>query len=393
MIRSIHTHKLRLSLNSIILLSVLFLTSLPSFAQSPSEDTTIPRASLQSFINQTHFGGYGEMSYTNPNYGDVPRLSIPLVGLYLDHYFNDKWSFMSEFDVEDVQVSRSVGGTVGFQQAYLDYHPCSLLGWRTGLLLIPMGIINQEHDPTTYFSVERPLFDQQVIPTTWREIGTGIYGNLTDWLNYQLYVTEGLQANGFTMNSTAGGRQDGSGINGSDASHPAISGRIAVLPIEGMQIGASLYYEANAFDSIPAGTIGTLIMIVGDARYERGPLHIRAEYGMFDIGPGGSGTYPFPPSHATGGYGEIAYNVFSFCPNCKSELLPFVRYENFTFTGPDIGTYAAAPAGPMVGHTSVTAGLAFKPLENVIFKADYRMTTVQGEADFNQLSLGGGFSF
>jgi hypothetical protein len=393
MIQPIPKRTLRLSLNSIIFLSILLLTSIPSFAQSPGEDTTVPRASLQSFIDQTHIGGYGEMSYTNPNYGDVPRLSIPVVGLYLDHYFNDKWAFKSEFDVEDVQVDRSVGGTVGFQQAYLDYHPCSEFGWHTGLLLIPMGIINQEHDPTTYFSVERPLFDQEVIPTTWREIGTGIYGNLTDWLKYQLDITEGLQANGFTMNGTAGGRQDGSGVNGSDASHPAVSGRIAVLPIEGMQIGASLYYEANAFDSIPAGTIGTLYMFAVDARYEHGPLHIRGEFGMFDIGPGGSGTYPFPPSHATGGYGEIAYNVFSFCPNCKSELLPFVRYENFTFTGPDIGTYAAAPAGPTVAHTSVTAGLAFKPLANVIFKADYQMTTVQGEENYNQLSLGGGFSF
>lgn len=333
------------------------------------------------------------MAYTNPNYGDIPRLSVPVVGLYLDHYFNDKWAFKSEFDVEDVQVDRGVGGTVGFQQAFLDYHPCPQFGWRTGLILIPMGIINQEHDPTTYFSVERPLFDQQVIPTTWREIGTGIYGDITQWLKYQLYVTEGLQAEGFTMNSTGGGRQDGSGVNGSDASHPAVSGHVSVLPLAGLQIGASLYYEANAFDSIPSGTIGTLIMIVGDARYEVGPLHIRAEYGMFDIGPGGSGSYPFPPSHATGGYGEIAYNVFSFFPNCKSELLPFVRYENFTFTGNDTGTYAAAPAGPTQGHTSVTAGLAFKPLANVIFKADYQMTTVQGEADYNQFSLGGGFSF
>jgi hypothetical protein len=386
----IQKHILRLSLNSIIFVSVLSFIASRSFAQSPGGDTT--RASIQSFIDKTYFGGYGEMSYTNPNYGDVPRLDVPVIGLYLNHYFNDKWAFKSEFDVEDVQVDHGAGGTVGFQQAYLDYHPCSLFGWRTGLILIPMGIINQEHDPTTYFSVERPLFDQQVIPTTWREIGTGIYGDITQWLKYQLYITEGLQAEGFTMNSTAGGRQDGSGVNGSDASHPAVSGQIGVLPLAGMQIDASLYYEGNAFDSIPSGTIGTLYVFALDARYEVGPLHIRAEYGMFDIGPGGSGTYN-TPSHAVGGYGEIAYNVLSFFPNCKSELLPFVRYENFTFTAADTGTYAAAPAGPTVGHTSVTAGLAFKPLPNVIFKADYQMTNVEGEADYNQFSLGGGFSF
>jgi hypothetical protein len=394
----IHDRVLRLSLNSILLLFVLSLISTRSFAQS-SEDSTNAPSSLQKFMNQTHVGGYGEMTYENPNYGDVPRLNLPRVVIYLDHDFSDKWVFKSELEMEDVKLERGEGGEIEYEQAYLDYHPNANFGWHTGLMLIPIGIVNQIHEPTTYYSVERPEFDQQVIPTEWYEIGTGVYGVVIPGIEYQLMVSEGLKGEGLTMSTTDGAKQEGSAgaqtsdnVAGSDASHPAISGKLDFIPCAGLRIGAALYYEPNAFDTLPTGTKGTFFMAVLDARYEHGPLHIRGEAGHFDVAPGGSGYY-MTPSAATGGYAEIAYNVLSFFPKCESELLPFVRYENFTFTGPDMGTDAAAASGPTVLHTTVTAGMAYKPLDNIIFKADYRMTQIQGSPDYKQFSLGGGYEF
>ena len=339
------------------------------------------------------------MTYENPNYGDVPRLNLPRVVIYLDHDFNDKWVFKSELEMEDVKLERGEGGEIEYEQAYLDYHPNANFGWHTGLMLIPIGIVNQIHEPTTYYSVERPLFDQQVIPTEWYEIGTGVYGVITQGLQYQLMVSEGIKGEYLTMSTTDGAKQEASAgaltsdnVAGSDASHPSISGKLDYIPCAGLRLGAALYYQPVAFDSLPAGTNGTFYMFIMDARYEHGPLHLRAEGGIFDVGPGGSGYYQ-TPSRATGGYGEIAYNILPIFSHCESELLPFVRYENFTFTGPDMGTDAAAASGPTVLHTTVTAGMAFKPLDNIIFKADYRITNVQGQEQYRQFSLGGGYEF
>ena len=369
-------------------------------AQSMEDSASASRpSSLQAFLDQTHVGGYGEITYKNSQGDAVPRFNIPRFVIYLDHYFNDKWAFKSETEIEDVRVERGEGGEIGLEQAFLDYHANTHINWRGGLLLIPMGIINQTHEPNTFYSVERPLFDQEVIPTTWREIGTGIYGDITDGIKYQLLLTEGLKGEGLSMETTDGAKQEGSAgeassdeVAGSDASHPAITAKLDFLPLAGLRIGAALYYQQNAFDTLPAGSSGTFFMFVLDARYEHGPLHIRAEGGEFDVAPGGSGYYS-TPSNALGGYGEIAYNVLPLFSQSESELLPFVRYESFTFTGPDVSTDANAAAGPSVAHTSITAGVAFKPLDNIILKADYRITKVEGMPDYKQFSLGGGFAF
>ncbi|HWF43889.1 MAG TPA: hypothetical protein VG537_04530, partial [Candidatus Kapabacteria bacterium] len=348
--------------------------------------------------------GYGEMTYKDPNNGDVPRLNLPRIVLYIDHDFSSKWVFKSEFEVEDVKIERGVGGEIGFEQAFLDYHANNTIGWRAGLILIPMGIINQTHEPTTFYSVERPLFDQQVIPTTWREIGTGIYGNLSESIEYQLYITEGLKASDITMDGTDGAKQEGSAgeaasdaIAGSDASHPAISGKIEYLPFAGLRLGASAYMQPNAFKTpnTPTDVPGSLLVGAIDARYEHGPLHIRGEAGI--VNSGDASNYIDVPYKIAGGYIEAAYNVMPFFTSAPSELLPFARYESFSFTGPSVIAGDTATGlfsiRPTVNHMTITAGLAFKPLDGVILKSDYRITKVEGSPIYRQFSVGGGFAF
>ena len=388
----VRRQRLRLNLNNGILCFVLILVSTPVFAQS-SEDSTIPPHGIQAFLDQTHLGGYGEMSYENPGYyNDVPRLDLKRIVLYVAHSFNDKWAFKSEFEVEHVRIERGTGGEVEWEQAYLDYHGSNAIGWRGGEMVLPIGITNQTHEPPTFYSVERPLFDQQVIPTTWYEIGTGFYGTITEGIEYQLYVTEGLKAEGLAMDGTDGAKQEASArengndtIAGSDATHPAISTKLDFLPIAGLRIGASAYYQAKAFDSLPTGGNGSFLMVMFDARFEHGPLRLRGEGGFFTVGQDGANYYG-TPSKAVGGYGEVAYNILPFFSSSAQEALPFVRYESYAFTGP-------APATTAIHHNHLIAGVAYKPLDNLIFKADYRFSKVDGLPDYHQLSLGGGFVF
>ncbi|MDP4199177.1 MAG: hypothetical protein Q8922_05400 [Bacteroidota bacterium] len=398
-----------MSLNKLILFVLPFaLIASSAFGQS-SEDSSRPAPSnLQTFLDQTHLGGYGEMTYKRPSVGDVPRLNLPRIVLYIDHDFSDRWVFKSEFEVENVKLERAAGGELGFEQAFLDYHANQHIGWRGGLILIPMGIINQTHEPNTFYSVERPLFDQQVIPTTWREIGTGIYGDITEGVKYQLYLTEGLQAADITMGGLDGGKQEGSAgdatsdlVAGSDASHPALSMKLDYLPLAGLRVGLAGYVQPNAFAEMqpidtPMAVSRTLGMAILDARYEHGPLHVRGEVGFVHlvdsvVNPG--------PKYFSGGYFEAAYNVLSLWPNHEAELLPFVRYEHMTAyrraTGSTLileGDNLVAGAGDIV-TSSFVAGIAFKPLDAIIFKIDYRITSIDGKADYKQFSLGGGFAF
>jgi len=377
--RPIYNTILRLSLNSIISAFVLFLISSGVFAQS----------------NGTYVGGYGEMNYKHFDNGDVPRLDISRFVIYLDHDFTNHWSFKSETEIEHVKISGGVGGEIGIEQAYLDFKANEQIGWRVGLIVLPIGIVNQTHEPTTFYSVERPLFDQIVIPSTWREIGTGVYGDLTKLLSYQLYVTEGIQTREITMDGLDAAKQEGSagaatsgGIYGSDASHPAVSVKLNYQPISGLQFGASGYVERGFTGQISRSfALGDLC-----AQYERGPLRIRAE-GAF-INTGDASDFAGVPREIAGGYGEIAYDLLSLFGSHKSQLIPFVRFESYSFAG-------LAPVDPELlfttvawsNHKALTGGVAYKPMNELILKADYRWTNTDLPFERREWAFGAGYDF
>src|SRR5438045_742177 len=118
---------LRRSLNPIGLVLVAALIPVALRAQS-SEDSTVP-TNAPTFLDKTHVGGYGEITYTLPDEGR-PRLDMPRFVIYLDHYFNDKWSFKSELEIEHVKLERGEGGEVALEQAFLDYHASNSIAWR-----------------------------------------------------------------------------------------------------------------------------------------------------------------------------------------------------------------------------------------------------------------------
>ncbi|HZK76718.1 MAG TPA: hypothetical protein VFD13_07400 [Candidatus Kapabacteria bacterium] len=345
----------------------------------------------------TYIGGYGEMNYKHFVNGDVPRLDISRFVIYLDHSFSNRWMFKSETEIEHVKIKGGAGGEIGIEQAYLDYSATHWLGWRGGLLVLPIGLMNQTHEPTTFYSVERPLFDQIVIPSTWAEIGTGIYGKASRTLHYQLYITEGLQTRNITMNGLDPAKQEGSAgaqssdlIAGSDASHPAISGKLNFEPVMGLELGASGYVERGYTQKISrAFVLGDL-----DAQFQQGPLRIRAE-GAF-INTGDASDFSGVPLEIGGGYGEIAYDLFSLFKEKKSELDVFVRYEQFAFRQREpveIGGLLFPFTTTWSQHQAITGGVAYKPMNELILKADYRWTNVDAGLERREFALGAGYVF
>jgi len=356
--------------------------------------------------NKLMLGGYAQIEYRQPvingefNNG---KLDIHRMVILLGYQFNDKISFMSEIEVEHASE-------VYLEQAYLNYRFISWLQFRAGLMLIPMGIINENHEPPTFNGVIRPSLDKFIVPTTWREIGMGFTGNIQKIsLNYQLYVINGvLGYNGEAkLNGQYGirkGRQKGiSSIIGS----PNLAARLEYFGVKALTIGASGYFgktqstlnkSVSKDDQMAIDTRDSSIVDMGmfgaDVRYQIAGFSFRgqynyasfnntAEYNIFtgsDLG-----------SSMMGYYIEAAYNIFHTIESVDHQLTPFIRYENYStqYTVDETITKNEA-----YHKEEITAGLGWKPISNVALKADYQLIRPKSESTFTGIvSLGVGLMF
>ncbi|MGH7657595.1 MAG: hypothetical protein ACREL6_05125, partial [Gemmatimonadales bacterium] len=227
----------------------------------------------------TTVGGYGEVHYLNATGPGTPgEANVKRVVLYLAHSFSDRLTFRSEVEIEDARIEAGEpGGEVALEQAYIDYRLSDAFTLRTGLLLVPVGIINETHEPPTFNGVQRPAFDHDVIPTTWREVGVGAAGRLgTGGLNYKVYLMNGLVAEEFSgIEGIRGGRQGG---HEATFANPSLTGRLEWAR-SGLRLGGSFWYGGAAAQNPALGeeTFDAPVAVVAaDARYNRGPFTARA---------------------------------------------------------------------------------------------------------------------
>jgi hypothetical protein len=349
--------------------------------------------------DRTTVGGYGEVHYTNPTGpGSPAEVNLARFVVFLAHSFSDRLTFQSELEVEDAKIEGGdVGGEVALEQAFLDYRLKDWLTLRTGLVLVPIGIINETHEPPTFNGVERPAFDHDVIPTTWREIGIGALGNIpaVAGLSYRFYLLNGLKAEGLTPDEgIRGGRQEG---RHASFANPSLTGRLEWAR-PGLKVGGSFWYggTANADPALGTGTFAAPVTVFSaDARYDIGAASFRAVVATIGVSDAAAINARFGAdvgSRIAGGYVEAAYNVLTLLASQSSQQLnAFLRIERYN-------TQAAVPAGtvqdPVYARRITTVGLSYKPIYNVVFKGDYQLLrnragTGEGEA----LSLGIGYQF
>ena len=93
--------------------------------------------------------------------------------------FSEKVQFVTEVEFEHVKE-------VYVEQAFVNYNVANNFNIRGGLMLVPMGIVNEYHEPKTFNGTERPAVDNVIVPNTWREIGIGVNGRIPNMnLGYQ----------------------------------------------------------------------------------------------------------------------------------------------------------------------------------------------------------------
>jgi len=372
--------------SSLLFTAVLF--SIYIFGQQTTP-TNVPQNTADRLLgdnNRLSIGGYGQIDYNQPlnsNTYENGKLDVHRMVMMFGYKFTDNTKFITEIEFEHVSE-------VYVEQAFLQHRINDFINLRAGLMLVPMGIVNEYHEPLLFNGVERPNVDHYIVPTTWREIGLGLTGRVDQMrLKYQLYVMNGFNGYNGTakFNGTDGfrkGRQKGVE---SFMSSPTLSTKIDYYGIRNLSLGFAYYggksqttlynglEKSNAFGVSQADSSVVGINMFGlDATYSIKGLTLKGQFiyssstntqaynafGNTDMG-----------SAMMGYYAEIGYNVFQNT-KLKSELIPFIRYE-FYDTQYKLQSEAGVAYGN--GRNEIIAGLGWKITPGTVVKADYQYIT------------------
>lgn len=354
-------------------------------------------------------GGYGEFRFTSytsdRNPGDSNVADLQRLVLYTGYKFNDWIVFNSEIEFEHAgtpSTESASGGEVEVEFAYIDFFLNEHANARTGLVLVPMGFINEWHEPVFFYSVNRPEVELQIIPTTWRELGVGMFGNITPELSYRTFVLNSLNAKGMRPQGLRQARQSGNRALFEDVAFVA---RADYTPIPSLLLASSVFTgdtgQDQEVDGVPIPTTSTTVW-EAHAQYRAYGLQARWLFTMANLGSARSLTEALRqigeiPEDATiagrmiGTYVELGYDLMPWLlPDTEMALAPFARYSY-------LNTQNETPPGfrsdGNLDQQIWEVGLDYWPIQNVVFKMDYRTFNVTSGTKPDEFNLGLGFVF
>jgi hypothetical protein len=310
--------------------------------------------------------------------------------LLITHQFSDRIRFVSELELEHAFVAGlEPSGELELEQAYIDFLLNRSFNVRAGMLLMPVGIINERHEPPVYYGVERPLVETVIIPTTWFEVGVGVHGEVGRGWRYRGYITSPLNAAQFTAeDGLREGRQKG---NETNIGRAAATGRVEYVGIRGLTAGASIWSGRSGFEFRPRFDVPVHVY-EADGRYSRNRFEGRAEFAQVDIPNAGelndavfrnSGVNPNVARTLRGGYLEAGYRVIS--GRRFGEIGAFVRYES-------VNTQFRMPTGYLpleeFDRNLLVFGGTYWPEPDIAIKVDYvhetnKSRVVRAPSSFN----------
>ncbi len=256
----------------------------------------------------TSIGGYGELHYNSLDSKD--EIDFHRFVLFFGHRLNERIRFFSEVELEHALVKdtsdASGPGEVELEQAYLDFDLNDAHTARAGLFLVPVGILNETHEPPTFYGVERNPVETDVIPTTWWEGGLGLNGRFAGF-SYDLGLTSGLKVptSGSSAYKVRSGRQK---VAKADANNAAVTARIKWTGAPGIELAATVHrQDAIAQATVADSVSGAATLWEAHAVFARGPFGLRALYAQWDLD--GSGPQALGRDEQKGWYVEPSFKL------------------------------------------------------------------------------------
>lgn len=323
----------------------------------------------------THIGGYGELHYNNLSNGtgsQKKEIDFHRFVLFFGHDFNEDIRLFSEFELEHALVKDSdtdtdgtstsinkAPGEVELEQAYVQVDINDRQTVNAGVFLLPVGIMNETHEPPTFYGTERNPVEKNIIPATWWEAGAMLSSYNDSGFSYDIALTSGL--NGGT--NIRGGRQK---VAKADASNPAITGRIKYSGIAGTELAATVQIQddmtQDSTDNIDGATL-----IETHAIINNGPITLKALYARWDI----DGTGAAAKDVQDGLYVEASYKI-------KPTTGIFVRHNIWDNGGSE--------------KAQTDIGLNYWLHDDVVFKIDYQAQDDKA-GDSDGINAGFGYQF
>jgi hypothetical protein len=354
---------------------------------------------VEAPANAVNLFGYGELNFTRlKNNIASSQATARRAVLGFGYKFNDRTRFAAELEVENAVVSASDKGEVAFEQLYVEHDIRDGLSAKMGLFLLPVGYMNESHEPTRYYGVTRNLVETAIIPSTWREMGLGL---------------RGLQDSGLRWDAGIVTSFDVSKWQSASAEDTQASPLGAIHQEGQMAKAASLgYYGALNFDGIPGVNFGGSLFQGGvgqknpdiaspNASVTLAELHTKWQVGAWDVSAlaaqgrfrdvsafntlNSSGN-PVPDQFR-GWYAQAAYRLWR---QGDTSLVPFARYEQVNtavgFSGFPGQSFSTGPDNKVV-----TVGASYYLHPQVVVKMD--MQKYQNNSNLDRFNMGIGFHY
>jgi len=329
-----------------------------------------------SGASDTSIGGYGELHYNRvrADAGDSDEIDFHRFVLFFNHEFTDRVRFFSELELEHSLAGDGAPGEVELEQAYVEYALTGDTFAKTGLFLLPLGIINETHEPTTFYGVERNDVESIIVPSTWWEAGAGLNGRLGNGLSWDLALHSGLAmpTTGGSAFRVRSGRQK---VAEADASDLAYTARVKYTGVRGLELAASYQYQSDP-SQVPGDGLDTGQLFTAHAAFQRGGFGLRALYAgwRFD----GFAVEAAGADEQDGWYVEPSFRF-------SDKWGVYARYEDVD------------AARDQDKFTQNEFGINYWPVPGVVLKVDYRMRdhslSALADEDFDAIDLGFGYNF
>ena len=329
----------------------------------------------------TTIGGYGEMHYSSGKAGSPTtpeRLDFHRFVLFVNHDFNDKMRLVSELEVEHALAGNGANkpGEVELEQAYVEFDLTPQSQAKAGLFLLPVGILNETHEPATFYGVDRNMVETDIIPSTWWEGGVAYSRQFDRGLSYDVAVHSGLKVanSGPDAYNIRKGRQK---VAEAAASDGAMTTRVKYTGIKGLTLATSVQYQQDINQSTVTNETADAFLTSVHADWRRGGFGLRALAARWDIN--GATAASLGGDIQYGYYIEPSYRF----PISVGELGFFARYGV-------VDNQAGNAAFSEKRYTDL--GVNYWPHAQIVLKADIQFAELPTAND-ETFSLGLGFQF
>ncbi|MDD2948336.1 MAG: porin [Rugosibacter sp.] len=347
--------------------------------------TQLPQSSSAGWAEKTKLGGYGEVHYNvlkgKGGAANKDEIDLHRFVLFFGHEFNSRTRFFSELEVEHALVKdkdtgnagtgKALPGEIELEQAYVEFDLNDKHRAKAGLFMIPVGIINETHEPPVFYGVERNPVEKDIIPATWWAGGAALAGRFSDGFGYDFAIHEGLATTAAKGYKPRDGRQKTSEAS---AKKLAATARLKWTAIPGVELAATVQHQSDITQGLDAKA-GSANLYELHSIINKGPFGLKALYAQWSLD--GDGPKAMGADKQKGWYVEPSFKL-------SEQWGVFARYNVWdNFAGDAIGSK----------KKQVDVGVNYWPHPDVVLKADYQQQSNDDGRNQNGFNLGVGYQF